>query len=109
MDEALNHVFGALPGSTKVYCGHEYTVSNLLFAQSVEPDNLQVQEKLIWAQQRRDNGLSTVPSTLEEEWSYNPFMRVRVPGIQKRVGQDEPVPVMKALRELKNDFRPPVV
>ena len=107
MDEALNHVFGSLPGTTKVYCGHEYTVGNLLFARSVEPDNQQVQEKLVWAQQQRAKGLSTVPSTLEEEWSYNPFMRVGEPDVQKQVGHDEPVSVMKALRELKNEFRPP--
>ena len=32
-----------------VYCGHEYTVKNLLFAQHVEPSNIQVTEKLEWA------------------------------------------------------------
>ena len=32
-----------------MYCGHEYTVSGLLYAQHVEPDNKAVQEKLQWA------------------------------------------------------------
>ena len=33
----------------KVFCGHEYTVNNLLFAQHVEPGNKAIQDKLIWA------------------------------------------------------------
>lgn len=37
----------------RVYCGHEYTVSNLKFARHVEPDNAAVQEKLAWAKVSR--------------------------------------------------------
>ena len=29
----------ALPDSTRVYCGHEYTLANIGFARSVEPGN----------------------------------------------------------------------
>ncbi|WP_431978553.1 hydroxyacylglutathione hydrolase C-terminal domain-containing protein, partial [Pseudomonas aeruginosa] len=29
----------ALPANTRVYCTHEYTLSNLRFALAVEPDN----------------------------------------------------------------------
>eukprot|EP01102_Stenamoeba_stenopodia_P012797 TRINITY_DN4071_c0_g1_i2.p2 TRINITY_DN4071_c0_g1~~TRINITY_DN4071_c0_g1_i2.p2 ORF type:complete len:212 (+),score=43.64 TRINITY_DN4071_c0_g1_i2:359-994(+) len=39
MDYALNTVVAALPHDTLVYCGHEYTVKNLEFALSIEPDN----------------------------------------------------------------------
>ena len=28
-----------LPGDTQVYCGHEYTLANIKFAQTIEPDN----------------------------------------------------------------------
>ena len=28
-----------LPDSTQIYCGHEYTKSNLLFSVEVEPEN----------------------------------------------------------------------
>src|SRR5262249_42830167 len=29
----------ALPGATRIYCGHEYTLANIRFAQTIEPDN----------------------------------------------------------------------
>jgi len=66
---------GRLPENTLVYCGHEYTVSNLRFAQQVEPNNLAIQETLSWAREQRSHGLPTVPSTLAIEAEVNPFMR----------------------------------
>lgn len=65
----------ALPGSTKVYCGHEYTVANLRFARQVEPDNSSIQERLAAAEQLRQHQLPTVPSTIELECRTNPFLR----------------------------------
>ena len=35
-----------------VYCGHEYTVSNLTYAEHVEPESQAVKEKLRWAKVR---------------------------------------------------------
>ncbi|KAK2097306.1 hypothetical protein P7K49_022757 [Saguinus oedipus] len=61
----------------RVYCGHEYTINNLKFARHVEPGNAAVQEKLAWAKEKYNIGEPTVPSTLAEEFTYNPFMRVR--------------------------------
>ncbi|XP_063652490.1 hydroxyacylglutathione hydrolase-like protein isoform X4 [Pan troglodytes] len=40
---------GTLPPETKVFCGHEHTLSNLEFAQKVEPCNDHVRAKLSWA------------------------------------------------------------
>lgn len=37
-----------LPHETLVYCGHEYTKSNLAFAKSVEPGNQALLEKVAW-------------------------------------------------------------
>ena len=105
MDEALNGVFGALPPETQVFCGHEYTVGNLLFAQNVEPDNPDVAAKLAWAKETVGAGDSTVPSTLGEERSYNPFMRVRNPEMLARLGVDDSVSAMALLRERKNNFK----
>jgi len=50
---------GALPRSTLVYAGHEYTISNLQFASLVEPDNKAIAKKLEWAQSQRVQGLFT--------------------------------------------------
>uniref|UniRef100_A0A3Q2Z5E0 Hydroxyacylglutathione hydrolase, mitochondrial n=1 Tax=Hippocampus comes TaxID=109280 RepID=A0A3Q2Z5E0_HIPCM len=49
MYKALIEILGRLPAETRVYCGHEYTVSNLKFARHVEPDNEVIQKKLAWA------------------------------------------------------------
>lgn len=105
MHHALNVVFGALPDNTRVFCGHEYTVSNLKFALSIEPENKAAQEKLKWAEEQRAKNLSTVPSTLGEERSFNPFMRVSEPTVAAAVGEQDPVAVMAALRERKNNFK----
>lgn len=102
MVTALYDVFGALPPETRVYCGHEYTLANLAFAASVEPDNSSITDKLAWAIAQRAAGLPTVPSTLAEERAYNPFLRVHVPAISH--GETPPV-VMARLREAKNAFR----
>lgn len=60
----------------------QYTVKNLQFAQTVEPDNAKIKQKLSWAQQQREAGLPTVPSTIEEEMETNPFIRADLPELQ---------------------------
>lgn len=104
MHAALNEVFAALPESTRVFCGHEYTISNLEFAASVDPENSALHGKLAWARGERAAGRSTVPSTLGEERTYNPFLRVGTPAIRAATGESDPVAVMARLRELKNAF-----
>ena len=49
MHHALNNIIAKLPLDTKIYCGHEYTLKNLRFAASVEPQNTDVLKKLLWA------------------------------------------------------------
>ncbi|VDM29423.1 unnamed protein product [Toxocara canis] len=68
--------FGCLSFFQEVYCGHEYTVTNLRFAHSVEPSNDDVSKKLEWAKAKQNNHEPTVPSTIGEEKRFNPFMRV---------------------------------
>ncbi|KAI0219874.1 Hydroxyacylglutathione hydrolase, mitochondrial [Lamellibrachia satsuma] len=104
MYHALVTVLSALPDHTRVFCGHEYTVSNLKFAQHVDGKNLAVKEKLAWALEMRNNGLPTIPSTIGEEISYNPFMRVEKEAVQKHVGKTDAVSTMAALRKEKNNF-----
>lgn len=105
MHHALNHVVASLPETTRIYCGHEYTKTNLRFAQTVEPENVNVQRKLEWAHEREQHGEFTIPSTVAEELETNPFMRVTQPSVQKYTGQTDPVQVMAALRSLKDNFK----
>ena len=85
MYDALCVKLAALPDDMRVFCGHEYTESNLVFAASVEPENAAVREKLDRVQAIRSNAAAdwhnatesemTIPSTLAEEKATNPFMR----------------------------------
>jgi hydroxyacylglutathione hydrolase len=65
----------ALPASSLVCCGHEYTVKNLRFAATVEPDNRAVREHAAACDARRAHGEPTLPSTLMLEREINPFLR----------------------------------
>jgi hydroxyacylglutathione hydrolase len=85
MYTALCEKLAALPDSMKVYCGHEYTESNLRFAVSAEPDNAAMQAKLERVSAVRATAAAdwhdaepaemTIPSTIGEERETNPFMR----------------------------------
>ncbi|XP_075021613.1 hydroxyacylglutathione hydrolase-like protein isoform X3 [Calonectris borealis] len=103
----LTQILGALPKETKVFCGHECTVRNLKFALKVEPENEIVKKKLAWAKQRDDEDLPTVPSTLQEEFLYNPFLRVTEEPLQKFTGKTDPVEVLRTLRTEKDNFKKP--
>ncbi|WP_224970652.1 hydroxyacylglutathione hydrolase [Acinetobacter oleivorans] len=65
----------ALPTNTKVYCTHEYTLSNAEFALTVEPHNLALAERAQEVRELRKQGLITLPSTIELELATNPFLR----------------------------------
>ncbi|XP_037588201.1 hydroxyacylglutathione hydrolase-like protein isoform X8 [Cebus imitator] len=85
---------GTLPPETKVFCGHEHTLSNLEFAQKVEPCNVHG----LWSLQKRDeDDVPTVPSTLGEERLYNPFLRVAEEPVRKFTGKAVPADVLEAL------------
>lgn len=107
MHRALMKTIAKLPSETLVYCGHEYSVANLQFAASVEPDNIALQSKLDWARKQRASGKPTIPSSIGEEKAYNPFMRVDKPNLQKAVGAPEgdEIQTMHILRERKNVFK----
>ncbi|XP_004706201.1 hydroxyacylglutathione hydrolase, mitochondrial [Echinops telfairi] len=107
MYRALLEVLGRLPPDTRVYCGHEYTVNNLKFARHVEPHNPAIHEKLAWAKEKHRCGEPTVPSTIAEEFTYNPFMRVREKSVQEHAGESDPVTTMRAIRKEKDQFKMP--
>jgi hydroxyacylglutathione hydrolase len=67
----------ALPDTTQVLCGHEYTLANARFALTVEPDNATLRARAAEAEAQRAAGRSTVPVTLGAEKAANPFLRAR--------------------------------
>lgn len=64
-----------LPADTRVYCAHEYTLSNLKFALAVNPNNRELQDYNERAMQLRRQDKATVPSTIALERAINPFLR----------------------------------
>lgn len=65
----------ALPGETRVCCGHEYTESNARFAITVEPDNAALKARIEEVKRQRAAHQPSVPSTMESERAANPFLR----------------------------------
>jgi len=106
MYHALIEVLSSLPDNTRVYCGHEYTVSNLKYALHVEPDNQDIQDKMSWSQGARGKDQPTVPSTISEEKLYNPFMRVNEKSVQEHAGVSDGVTTMGYIRREKDNFKP---
>jgi hydroxyacylglutathione hydrolase len=74
MHDALQRL-GALPAETRVYCGHEYTLSNGRFALSVEPENAALIERMVEVEAMRGRGEVTLPTTIALERATNPFLR----------------------------------
>ena len=120
MHEALNLKLGRLPDETRVYCGHEYTESNLRFALSVEPSNAATQKKMEWVRARRAKAASdwhdaseaefSIPSTIGDEKATNPFMRLDSPAIIESVrkahpaSDADPVTILGHMRAMKDSF-----
>jgi hydroxyacylglutathione hydrolase len=63
MQKSMDKLAG-LPAETRVYCAHEYTLSNCQFALAVEPDNAKLIGRSKEVQDRLAAGLGTVPSIL---------------------------------------------
>lgn len=82
----------ALPPRTKVYCTHEYTLSNAQFALHAEPDSLEIQERHEQVERLRMLSQCTLPSTIEIELKTNPFLRA------------DSVEEFARLRTLKDNF-----
>ncbi|MHB8912295.1 MAG: hydroxyacylglutathione hydrolase [Lysobacter sp.] len=101
----------ALPGDTRICCGHEYTLSNAAFARVVEPDNPALRRRTEEVQAMRDAGRPTLPSSLTSELACNPFLRCDQPAVQaavaRRLGHapQDAVETFAELRRWKDGFR----
>jgi hydroxyacylglutathione hydrolase len=76
----------ALPDDTEIYCGHEYTASNVAFARTIEPDNTALAARADEVAALRGKGKPTLPTTIGAEKAANPFLRADVPGVAEGIG-----------------------
>ncbi len=93
-----------------IYCGHEYTLQNLRFAEQVEPENLFIQNKIKKVNQLLTENKPTLPSLLRDEKNMNPFFRCQESSVIQaaeqyaKISLSQPEEVFRALREWKNHF-----
>ncbi|MBJ7414215.1 MAG: hydroxyacylglutathione hydrolase [Niveispirillum sp.] len=97
----------ALPPDTRVYCGHEYTASNVRFALSIDPDNLALKARAEEVAALRAKGLPTIPARLSDELAANPFLRADDPVLAAHFGLTGApyASIFAAIRKAKDDFR----
>lgn len=105
MHKSLSRI-RSLPSSTILYCGHEYTLDNLRFAHSVDPNNGNIDTRISTVEEKLKNGFPSGPASLDEELVTNPFLRTGEPGLRKAVQFiDAPESaVFAALRKRKDHF-----
>lgn len=112
MESSLQRL-AALPASTLVFCAHEYTLANLLFAQTVEPENPAVEAAVREVSAWREAGRASVPSSIGRELRINPFLRIADPALRESVRQHAVAEdggsdgIFAALRRWKDGYRPP--
>jgi hydroxyacylglutathione hydrolase len=96
----------ALPDTTQIYCGHEYTLANARFALSIEPGNADLVARAKDVEALRNAGKPTLPTTMAVEKKTNPFLRVDVPEIRANLGMADATPaeVFAEIRKRKDDF-----
>lgn len=100
-----------LPDDTRVYCAHEYTLSNIRFALAAEPDNTTLRQWRDEAAELRAAGRPTLPTTLAHERAVNPFLRSDVPAVRavamQRAGRNDldREGIFATLRQWKDGFR----
>jgi hydroxyacylglutathione hydrolase len=82
----------ALPESTKIFCGHEYTKQNSKFCIAHDKNNQNLIAKINNIKVKLKVGLPTIPSTIKDEFECNIFLR------------SNSVETFSKLRDLKDNF-----
>jgi hydroxyacylglutathione hydrolase len=100
---------GALPAESRVFCAHEYTLSNCRFALAVEPRNTELLRRTREVESARELGQRTVPSLLGEEIAVNPFLRCRQDSViaaarERQPGVASGAETLAVIRAWKDSF-----
>ncbi|NJR68492.1 MAG: hydroxyacylglutathione hydrolase [Synechococcales cyanobacterium CRU_2_2] len=95
----------SLPDNTRIWCAHEYTLSNLQFSLTVEPGNAALMQRFEQVKAMRSRQEPTVPTTMAIEKATNPFLRWDQPGVIAAIGKDTPARTFGKLRGKKDLFR----
>lgn len=104
MYASLCKLIDEIPEETRIYCGHEYTLSNAKFALTIEPGNEVLSQYAGRVKTLREKGEPTIPTTMRMELAANPFLRAEIPEVQAAVGLSgaDSAVVFAEIRERKN-------
>jgi hydroxyacylglutathione hydrolase len=94
----------ALPDNTRIWCAHEYTLSNLRFALTVDSENTDLQKRFAEVTAMRQRQEATVPSILGVEKNTNPFLRWDHPSLQSSAKSNDPIETFAKIRGMKDKF-----
>ena len=105
MLDSLNKLV-TLPANTKVYCTHEYTLHNINFALSLEPNNQALIERFGETVKLRNAQQPSLPSSISLELATNPFLRCNSSEIKSslRLLNASYLETFSAIRELRNHY-----
>ena len=97
------------PKETKIFCGHEYTLSNLKFALEADEDNKQLADEYINIKKLISSDIPSLPTNLNKELKVNPFLRCNEINIKNKVIDkfdiiDDELEIFTALRKWKDNF-----
>ena len=102
---SLNKI-AALPGDTMIYSGHEYTLTNAKFAQTIEPGNEALEARVQQVALAREQGEPTVPAPLSQELETNPFLRAGLSTVKSALNMEHEgdAEVFAEIRRRKDSF-----
>ncbi|WP_375703194.1 hydroxyacylglutathione hydrolase [Bartonella sp. AD13SXNS] len=95
-----------LPDETLLYCGHEYTKNNALFALTIDPHNKKLHQRVEDVFLLRAKNAMTLPVTLGQEKTTNPFLRWDDGTLRKKLAMEEETDeeVFAEIRKRKDNF-----
>ena len=95
-----------LPADTQIYCGHEYTAANVHFALTIEPKNPALRARAEEVVRLTEQKKPTIPTTIQQEKSYNPFLRADLHSVAGAINMEgaNPESVFATIRARKDKF-----
>ena len=93
-----------LPDNTTIYCGHEYTLSNVKFALSIYPENQDLHKYALWTDHQEKEHRPTIPTKLIDQLKCNPFLQCDSPHFQELYKSTDATEVFGKMRKAKDNF-----
>jgi hydroxyacylglutathione hydrolase len=90
----------ALPGQTRIWCSHEYTLQFVRESAGIDPQNVRLAKRLKSLEASASSGNPTVPLTLEEECVTNPFFRWDDPELNAYFSKEPGIATFRYLCEI---------